>query len=625
MCGIFGKLSFGGASPLGRDILRRMADCLKPRGPDDEGFYSDGPIELGMRRLSVIDVAGGRQPMSDETGRVTIVYNGEIYNFLDLRADLEKRGGRFRTRSDTEVMLALYLKKGIAFLDDLRGMFAFALWDRESQTLILARDRLGKKPLYYAPSAGGITFASEIKAVRMAPDVSRDLHPASIDRYFSMNFIPHPDTVFAAIKKLPPAHYLVARADGIKQITRYWQLAFEPKRSIGIEDAKSELLRHLRESTRIRMISDVPLGLLLSGGLDSSAIAALAAEGGRRIKTFSVGFENGSGTGGAAEIAKQFQTDHQSLILKPQVAEILPRLAETFDEPFADSSAVPTYLIATEARKSVTVALNGDGGDEAFAGYPRYASVAAAAQALARAPEWVQESIRGRLAEPAIDLTAGSAEFLLRKLRKWLAPEQRVLFQPESFTPGERRRLYRPDFKARLRRQDWELLMRDLRDPIARTVDAAERVMAADIGLYLPGDLLVKMDMATMANSLEARSPLLDHRLLEFAAALPMRYKIRGGIQKWIFRETMRPFLPESVLSLEKKGFALPLRSWLRADLRPMIRDTLETNPRGLTRFLARDELRTVVQKILSRPSGGEKKLWALLMFELWYRGVFPE
>lgn len=630
MCGIFGKLAFRDAPTLSLTQLQEMGTRIRHRGPDDDGVLTDGPLAMGMRRLSIIDLAGGNQPITNRTNDYTVIFNGEIYNFRELRKDLENRGYPFRTNTDTEVIVHLYEEKGIDLLHDLRGMFAFALWDRRQRKLILARDRVGKKPLYYALGPRGITFGSEIKAVLADPSVHRELDPAAVDQYFTMQFIPHPRTIFKSIQKLPPAHYLVATPDGAEVPKRYWRLSFKKKRHLTLDDAKSAVLTHLRDATRRRLVSDVPLGLLLSGGLDSSAVAAMMAEtAGGIIKTFSIGFENIAGgddeLGYAEKAAQRFGTDHHPIRLKADIAGLLPKLAAHYDEPFADSSVLPSWLVSQEARKSVTVVLNGDGGDEAFAGYPRYAGSSCLGRMFHHLPESFQRSIRRNLIQKITQPGGGHPGRLNHKLRKTLVPAHRCIFQPEAFSAADKMALYNPDFVSELDSGHWDDLLDLMEQSIADADDPAESLIGVDNNLYLPGDLLVKMDMASMAHSLEARSPFLDQDLLEFSAAMPMNLKIRNGTQKWILREAMRPFLPPEILEREKKGFGLPLRRWIRNDLKPMIGDILLGHPSGLERFLNPPELKRWMESILRRPKGDEKRLWSLLMFELWHREVMAK
>lgn len=620
MCGIFGKLAFGGNPTLTPQDLRRMGERIRYRGPDDEGYLVDGPMALGMRRLSIIDMAGGKQPISNAAGDISVVLNGEIYNFRELRKELEKKGRRFKTRSDTEVIVHLYEERGMDMLQDLRGMFAFALWDGRNKKLILARDRVGKKPLHYAVTAGGITFASEIKALFVDPATLRRIDPAAVDFYFSMHFVPHPRTIFSSIRKLPPAHYLVATPAGVEAPRRYWDLNYQPKRAVSEADAREGLLEHLREATRIRLVSDVPLGLLLSGGLDSSGVAAMMAEcHNGPFRTFSIGFEDTEDELCYAEVvARHFSTVHTPIRLKSDVVEHLPKLAAHFDEPFGDSSALPSYLISKAARESVTVVLNGDGGDEAFAGYPRYANAHLPARLFRILPVSMQAALRQRwLAKLALP------EAMSRAAQRWLklfVPAHRGIFQPEGISPADKIKLYRKEFRALLAADHWNELFSLLTESIEKTNSISESVMHVDFHLYLPDDLLVKMDMASMAHSLEARSPFLDHHFLEWAAGLRMNFKIRGGCQKWILKESLRGKLPESILEREKKGFSLPLRKWIRQDLRSLIGDVLLDKPAGLEQFLDPGELKKRVQSILDREKGGEKQLWSWLTFELWYR-----
>lgn len=615
-------MSFGPGEPLSEEVLKRMGETIRYRGPDDEGYFRSGPMVMGMRRLSVIDLKGGKQPMFSADGKIAVVFNGEIYNYKEIRTDLDRRFCRFGTNSDTEVILRLYEEKGIEHLvKELRGMFAIAIWDGRTRKLYLVRDRLGKKPLAYSVSRGGITFASEIKAVLADPAVPRDLDLASLDLYFAMQFIPHPYSAFKSVQKLPPAHYLEISEDGKMDLVRYWTLNFTSKTRMDPAETAEDLKKLLLESTRLRLNADVPLGLLLSGGLDSAAVASALAEcHSGPFKTFSVGFEGDpeSELPMAESVAHWFGTDHHPIIVNPDIKDLLPKLAGHFDEPFGDSSAVPTFVVAREARKHVTVVLNGDGGDEAFAGYPRYGGLFHLATAYMN-----PESVLGRVwVEWLLAGPPRLREFPLKHLRKWFIPAHRGVFQPEALSISERAALYTDDFRKSVSADRWTFLLDLVRQALRESTTVAESILHVDMNLYLPADLLVKMDMMTMANSLEARSPFLDHKLLEFCASLPMDWKVRGGMHKWILRQAVGDRLPLDLLSRPKRGFGLPLRAWIRGDLQPMIRELLLENPQGLPQCFNLSRLRPWIERALARPRGDEKKIWSLLVFELWYRSL---
>ncbi len=625
MCGIFGKLAFEGHAPYTTDFLQKTGERIRHRGPDDDGYFIDGPLSMGMRRLSIIDIRGGQQPISDESGAITVVFNGEIYNFREIRDRLIAKGRRLRTNSDTEVLVHLYAEKGVEMLQELVGMFAFAIWDKPNQTLFLARDRLGKKPMHYAITPHGLVFGSEIKSILLDPAVSREIDPQAVDLYFSMNFVPPPHTIFRAIRKLSPAHYLIATPSYVREPVLYWSLHRTPKFSISPEEAVEELRNKIEDAVRCRLVSDVPLGLLLSGGLDSSVIATVMAKcAGAKIKTFSVGFEGSMDNDDmfhARAIADRLGTEHHPLRLSPRLGSCVEKLAAHFDEPFADSSAVPTFLIAREARQYVTVALNGDGGDEAFAGYPRYRHSYPFARAWGTAPTAVRHAVNAALCRPLANSVIRDS-FIRRKLRKWLLPDHRAIFQPEAFGPEDKQKLYRPDFLSALDPTRWDLYSGMLEESRRNSDNPAESLLDADVRLFLPGDLLVKMDMATMANSLEARSPFLDHRLIEYTAQLPWNLKIRGEIQKWILRKAYETQLPPEILARPKKGFSLPLRLWIRQELREMVSDVLLGAPDGLAQFLNREAVQSTVCEALNAKKGVEKQIWSLLIFELWRRNL---
>jgi asparagine synthase (glutamine-hydrolysing) len=620
MCGIAGRWNFLSDAPVDAGVIRRMADLLAHRGPDADGLHVDGPLGLGHRRLSIIDLSpGGRQPMA--LGPLWITYNGEIYNYRELRAELVARGHAFRTQSDTEVILTAYREFGVDCLTHLRGMFAFALWDGAARRLFLARDRLGKKPLHYLVDRDGIAFASEPKAFLADPTFKAEPHLEAISHYLTYQYVPCPLSAFQSVRKLPPGHYLVVQ-DGQVSTVRYWQLRYGDKRRLTEDAACEELRARLREAVRLRLVSDVPLGAFLSGGIDSGTVVALmAAEGGGRVKTFSIGFEEKEydELAHARRVAQRYGTDHHEFVVRPDAVAIFPRLVWHYNEPFADSSAIPTYYLAELTRRYVTVALNGDAGDENFAGYERYV-----ASVLAARLERLPRPVRAGLGSLAGVLPAGRSRSILARGRRFVEG----LLQP----PAERYVAWVSHFHGALKA---ELCTDGFLDATGR-VDSGERLVAAfaasdapdlvdatlnvDVNTYLPDDLLVKVDIATMAHSLEGRSPLLDHEFMEFCASLPSSLKLHGRTKKYVFKRAVRDLLPAEIIDRPKMGFGVPLDHWFRRDLREMAHDLL-TGPRARARGYFRP---AVVERLLSEHERGVRswhfQLWNLLMLELWHR-----
>jgi asparagine synthase (glutamine-hydrolysing) len=599
-----------------------MAAAIRHRGPDDDGFYFDGPVGLGMRRLSIIDIKSGQQPIHNQDSSSWIVFNGEIYNYLELREKLEKLGHTFCTNSDTEVILHTYDRYGSDCPKHLRGMFAFAIWDKRTQELFLARDRVGKKPLLYSHLNGQLVFASEFSALLLHPDISRDIEPAALDQYLSFMCVPAPLTAYRAIRKLEPAHSL-RWSKGEIQVERYWQPDFSHKLKINENEAGERAVEILREAVRVRLMSEVPLGAFLSGGIDSSAVVALMSdESLEPVKTFSIGFEEQdfSELHHARRVAEHLGTDHHEFIVRPDALEVLPLLVDHYGEPYADPSAIPTYYVARETRKHVTVALNGDGGDESFAGYERYAAMRWA-ESYHRLPAVLRESVL----EQAVGLLpiSQTRRSRIRDAKRFLQVAslprvERYLRWVSVFDPTAKQALYSDDFKQQTSSaQSAELLAPWFAQANgAGIVDAA---LLTDIMTYLPNDLLVKVDIATMAVSLEARSPFLDHHVIEFAASLPERLKLRGLTTKYILKRILKRFLPAENLSRRKMGFGVPVGSWFRGTLQSFLRDMLlseKARRRGL--FNAR-----AVEQMVAMHMRAEKdyshQLWTLLMLELWF------
>ncbi len=617
MCGLAGKLFFDRSRVVDPDLLDRMAGAIAHRGPDDQGVWGDGPIGLASRRLAVIDLSQrGHQPMASADGRLHIAYNGEVYNFQTLRTELGRAGYRFRSTSDTEVLLALYERDGMRMVRHLRGMFAFALWDGPRRRLLLVRDRLGKKPLFYFQHQHGLTFGSEPKALLQDPDVPAEPDEEALSLYLGLGYVPAPWSAFRGMKKLPPAHLAVVE-NGQLRLERYWTLRYEPKRRES-EDALAEELRaRLREAVRLRLISDVPFGALLSGGLDSSVVVALMRrEHSGPIKTFSIGFAEPTydESAHAAVVARHFGTDHRQLIVRPDAVALLDRLVWHYNEPFADSSALPSMALCQHARSEVTVALNGDGGDEAFVGYERYLALSAAGQL-----DGLPLSVRKGLARFAGLLPAGAPKTRSYRARRFaqvlaLSPLDRYVSWTSVFSTEMRSTLTR----GRLDTSSERLLASLWAE--ADGEGAVEAAVRSDVLLYLPEDLLVKMDIASMSQSLEVRSPFLDHEIVEFAASLPLRLKLKGQTLKSLLRRAFQGELPASILERPKMGFGVPIDRWFRTDLRELTRDVLLDATATGRGYFDPGEVRRYLDEHDSGRRHHHHRLWALLMFELWHR-----
>jgi asparagine synthase (glutamine-hydrolysing) len=595
-------------------VLGAMGDVLRHRGPDESGQLAGDHVGLAFRRLSIIDVAGGNQPIANEDGSTTIVLNGEIYNHRALRRELCDRGHRFRTQSDVETVLHLYEGLGEECLPHVRGMFALAIWDERDRSLLLARDRVGKKPLYYTVLPDGcLVFGSEIKAILQHPDVPRVPDLGAIDRFLTLQYVPSPQTAFAGIRRLEPAHWLRWR-DGRLSGGRYWDLPYGPKLTAPEPELREELLRLLTDAVRARLESEVPLGALLSGGIDSSAVVALAAgAGGGRLRTFSIGFADAGfdESGYARTVAERFGTDHHELRLEGSGADVVEDIVWHHDQPFGDSSAVPCFHLARLVRPHVTVVLNGDGGDESFAGYGRYRLRRAAP--LYRLPA----GVRRRLAS-AVRSAAPVWPRARRAAYVVAGDERRAYYATLVHVHPERRPwLYGDALWGQLTSGDAPPLARLLRGGPA---DPLDLMLDTDVHHYLPDDLLVKMDVATMAHSLEARSPFLDHELMEFAARLPAASKLDRSGGKALLKSALRGLLPDAVLDRPKMGFAIPLAEWLRTSLRELLCDTVASD-RALARGLFQpDVVRGMVAEHLSGSDEHRYVLWDLLMLELWHR-----
>ncbi|HXY37784.1 MAG TPA: asparagine synthase (glutamine-hydrolyzing) [Planctomycetaceae bacterium] len=654
MCGITGVAWTGDAEPVALDVVWRMTNVLAHRGPDDSAVYHsaagrtfsrhDSPPDrfaasrtpgaaLGFRRLAIIDLVTGQQPLANEDETVWIAFNGEIYNYCELRPDLEKRGHRFRTHSDTETIVHLYEEYGPKCVERLRGMFAIAIWDERRQQLFLARDRLGKKPLFYRLERDRLLFGSELKALLQFPGVPREVDPAALDAYLTYQYVPHPECILRGYHKLPPGHWAIYEK-GQLQVERYWAPPFAdvPNVTNGkrihrlkpYESWKDELRETLTEAVRLRLRSDVPLGAFLSGGIDSTIISGLMQQLSQQpIHTFSIGFpvKRFDETSYAREAAKFLGTQHHEQVVEPHALSILPKLIWHYDEPFADSSAIPTMYLSEMTRREVTVALSGDGGDELFCGYDRYRAVRIA-ERTDRLPGWMKRF----LSAPLWQRLPSSVEqkSFRRRLKRLLAelskpPERRYLRWINIFDDGRRRALYTDELAEQLGTVDSADFLLDAygqcpgRDFITRTT-------CADVLTYLPCDILTKVDIASMAYGLEARCPFLDTEVAELAARMPIEFKQTSGGGKRILIDTFRDLLPPSIQTRSKMGFGVPLDHWFRGELRPLLFDTL-LDSRSLSRgYFRSDSVCRLIEEHDAQRWDHSYRLWALLVFELWQR-----
>jgi asparagine synthase (glutamine-hydrolysing) len=624
MCGITGWFSHDPLRPVDRNVLTAMTDAVSHRGPDAAGYYVAPGVGLGHRRLSIIDLSTGDQPLSNEDGSIWTVFNGEIYNFAEVRAELLACGHRFRTSSDTEIIVHGYEQWGERAVERFRGMFAFAVYDANARRLVLARDRLGVKPLYFAELPGhGLVFGSELKSLLEDPHVPREWDAASLDAYLTLLYIPAPKTIYRAIQKLPPAHVLVAEKGRVRTL-RYWDLSFPGDGSAQREaEYLDQLDALLRESVALRQISDVPLGAFLSGGIDSTAVVAYMVETSPQPPvTISVGFDHAAydELAHARTVAEHLGCDFHSRTVTPDIVSLLPKLAWHFDEPFADSSAVPTYYVSKAAREIVTVALSGDGGDELWAGYARH-----------RVEQWEQ---RARTSLGPARTAAGWLGRALPLSVKGARALRHLSYRPEHayalkhaygmFEPDAKRRLYSADFAAAVASADPFVSFRDAYRRCA-SADALDRALYVDVHTYMVDDILTKVDRMSMAVSLEAREPLLDHRLLEFAASVPTTLKLKDGRTKYLLRKALERRVPRAILERGKRGFEAPIGEWLRGALAPMA-DALLRDGRLRDRGIFND---AEVARLWTEHQGGRAdhrhRLWQLLMLELWFRRFIDE
>jgi asparagine synthase (glutamine-hydrolysing) len=623
VCGIAGKLYFDREHRVALDDVRTMCDELVHRGPDDEGYHCDGPFGFGMRRLAIIDLDTGQQPICNEDRTIWVVLNGEIYNFVELRKQLLAKGHCFTTRTDTEVIVHLYEEEGDAFVHRLNGMFALALWDSNSHTLLLARDRLGVKPLYYAHLADRLVFGSEPKAL-LRDGLDRSVDPQALHHYLSLTYVPAPLTIFQTMRKLEAGHLLLCR-DGTVSLRRYWDLPsvteFSELSARQLSRLREELWSLLQDAVRIRLTSDVPLGVFLSGGIDSSTVLALVHRvAPKRIKTFSVGFNEASFSElrHARALAQHFNTDHHEFIATMNPDGILPVLARHFDEPFADASAIPMYYVSQMSRPEVTVALGGDGGDETFAGYYTYQA--------------------DRLLPYYQKLPAALRELLPKVLRRLPVSDQKVTWElkirrflhgadlvpalahyawKEWLTEQMKQALYAPQRRGLMLEPTSEFFLKCIATCCDQ--DTLNTSICADTKLYLADDILVKVDRMSMANSLEVRGPLLDYRIVEFMSRIPGKFKMPGLRLKHLLKETVRTALPSEVLRRKKAGFNVPLAKWLRRELSSRLQERLSERELRREGFFDPGTVRRLLTEHAAGTHDWSRQLWVLLMFSFWY------
>lgn len=628
MCGLVGIFDTRGRRPGDRDLLSTMNSSLAHRGPDGHDLHFDEGVGLGHRRLSIIDLAGGAQPMFNEDHSVAVVYNGEIYNFKQLAQELGDLGHRFRSVCDTEVIVHAWEEWGADCVKRFRGMFAFALWDSNSETLFLGRDRLGIKPLYYAILPDDrLIFGSELKALLCEPTLRRDLDISGIEDYFAFGYLPDPKTIYRSVRKLPPAHTLTwRRGTSAPAISRYWDIHFQADNRMKEADACVELRERMSEAVKIRLMADVPLGAFLSGGVDSSSVVAMMTDHSNgAVNTCSIGFDVASfdEAAYAEQVAHHLKTDHRSLQVSADSFDLIEDMSRFYDEPFADSSAMPTYQVCRLARENVTVALSGDGGDEAFAGYRRYRWHHYEEQVRGLLPAPLRQPVFSLLGQVYPKMDWAPRSFRAKSTLQALARDSiEGYFHSVSILDDRlRQRLYSPRMRRELQGYHARTVLEDtLKDaPVEHHLDS---VQYADMKTYLPGDILTKVDRASMATSLEVRVPLLDHELLEWAATLPPAFRLRAREGKYILKKAMEDRLPHDILYRDKMGFSIPLASWFRGPLREVVRSRLLDGMLEEVGLFDMDFVTFLLDEHASGISDFSTAIWALLMFESFLRNV---
>jgi asparagine synthase (glutamine-hydrolysing) len=625
MCGIAGILGIGASYRVDQSELRGMCDVIRHRGPDDDGYHVEGSVGLGMRRLSIIDIAGGHQPMSNEARTLWVVFNGEIYNFRQLRTELEALGHQFLSHSDTEVIVHGYEQWGEECVKRLRGMFGVALWDAREKKLVLMRDWVGIKPLHWYLDDEKLVFGSEIKSILACRGVSREIDRGALDRFLTYEYIPAPSSIFRGIRKLPPGHLLVWKG-GQVSVRSYWDFPVEPdqagKERIDEDECARELLALLRESVKLQMVSDVPLGAFLSGGIDSSSVVALMSEvSDRPVKTFSIGFEEQSYNelAYARLVAERFGTEHHEFVLTPQITDLVDLLTGFLDEPLGDFSIFPTYLVSKMARSHVTVALSGDGGDELFAGYDTYL-----ADRIARRLEALPTVVRRRILPgilrliPPTEEKKGAVNIAKRFVQGAALPPELMHTRWMTFlTAVDKELLYTPTLREALRGFETAGFILEH----GRAKRFADRLTAAqyvDLKTYLPENILTKVDRMSMVTSLEARVPVLDHKIVEFAFRLPAHLRLKGLTTKYLLKKAVAPLLPPEILTKKKQGFSIPIKNWLSGALRPLMTDLLDAERVRRRGWFEPAAVRRLMDEHLAGRENHSHRLWAMMVLELW-------
>jgi asparagine synthase (glutamine-hydrolysing) len=623
MCGIAGKINFDHNRPIKPSEIKAMIGTIAHRGPDDEGVFVDGNVGLGTRRLAIVDLSSaGHMPMSDESKKFWITYNGEIYNFPELKKSLEQDGVKFRSHTDTEVIIELYKKYGVDCLKYLRGMFAFAIWDSAKQLLFIARDRIGKKPLKYYKDSSAFIFASELKAILANPEVKKEPDLEAIDEYLTYQYVPHPKTGFKNIYKLEPGHYMIIQNGNISK-QKYWDLDFSSKLDLTESEWQGQIETKLTESVKMRLISDVPLGAHLSGGIDSSVVVALMAKVmNKPVKTFSIGFAESdyNELPYARMVADKYHTEHQEFIVEPNTIDILPKLAYHYEEPYADSSALPTWYLSELTRKHVTVALNGDGGDENFAGYARYNAMKLY-RLLAMIPA------KKSLAEVNRFFYETTKLKIFRKGQRFLGsysgkPIDFYLNIIDYLDKNDKNQVYTGEFKQKVAHSSWHSFIRQYYDG-APARDWLDKILYTDIKTYLPDDLLVKVDIASMAHSVEVRSPFLDHEFMELAAKVPSNLKLKGQNKKYILKQLAYKLLPRECIDRPKQGFGVPLEHWFRGHLNEYLKANLLSESFLKWSWFRREGIEKLIEDHKTHKQNNANQLWALLMLSQWLKTWF--
>lgn len=614
MCGIVGIINK--ENPIDGNLLQKMNDVLFHRGPDDEGYFVSENVGLAMRRLSIIDLEGGKQPIYNEDKSIVVVFNGEIYNFLQLRDELQKKGHRFYTNSDTEVIVHLYEEYKYDCVNYLRGMFAFALYDKNEKTLFLVRDRLGIKPLYYSVMNDGLCFASEMKSLLLHPAINKEINLEALDEYLTYLYIPQEKSIFKNIKKLLPGYILIYK-NGEVETKQYWNIDFSKETKLDEHEIIEELKKCLEEAVKLHLISDVPLGAFLSGGIDSSAVVAFMSKVTSKVKTFSIGFDvkEYDELKYAREISKRFSTEHYELIASPNYLELLPSIIEHLDEPFGDASAIPTYLVSQMTRKYVKVALSGDGGDELFAGYT-----------WTKKQKFLEtyKKLFGNLNLQRFfnKLPTGVSTSKIDKIRRFLydanlSPLASFARRVTCFDDELKNKLYTPLLKNELGNYN---SYQAVEKYFNNNLNNIEKMLLFDTKVYLPDDILTKVDRMSMAHSLEVRPPLLDHKLVELCATIPVSLKIKGITTKYIFKKMLSEVLPPLILKQRKQGFSIPLDTWIRGDLKNWCRDILENSVLVKEGYLKNDTIAWMFDMHINRKLNLSHQIWGVIVLDFWWR-----